>query len=205
MSPDTQTMRAPSPIATLLNTKAVSDTLFSYLTPASLIRTALTCRAAKLAVATYMQGAFDINKHLSRFFPDPVAFRSLQARTGSLISGSNALQFLNRTVYKKSDVDLYVPQWNAKVMVEFLHSLGYEYCPSPELPDLQAALELDSPPAQSSSIYELRGVIAVLRFLNPTLSKDGPLEVQVMTTKVPVECVLHFHSSEELAFYVGVS
>ena len=205
MSPDTQTMRAPSPIATLLNTKAVSDTLFNYLTPASLIRTALTCRAAKLAVATYMQGAFDINKHLSRFFPDPVAFRSLQARTGSLISGSNALQFLNRTVYKKSDVDLYVPQWNAKVMVEFLHSLGYEYCPSPELPDLQAALELDSPPAQSSSIYELRGVIAVLRFLNPTLSKDGPLEVQVMTTKVPVECVLHFHSSEELAFYVGVS
>lgn len=46
-----------------------------------------------------MRVAFDINRCLSRFFTSPSAFRSLQARTGTLISGSIALQFLDRVRY----------------------------------------------------------------------------------------------------------
>ena len=49
-----------------------------------------------------------INNHLSRFFPDPIVFRSLQARTANLVSGSNALQFSDRTSYEEADTDVYV-------------------------------------------------------------------------------------------------
>ena len=48
---------------------------------------------------------------LARFFPDPgdvLAFRQLQTELQSLVSGSHALQLLDRTVYQDSDLDLYV-------------------------------------------------------------------------------------------------
>ncbi|KAF8555426.1 hypothetical protein OG21DRAFT_1393608, partial [Imleria badia] len=73
-----------------------ADLLFACLSPRSLIRFALTCRAAYLAVAEFKTRAFNINRHLSRYFTDPIVFRCLQARTNSLVSGSNTLQFLDR-------------------------------------------------------------------------------------------------------------
>ena len=55
-------------------------------------------------------------KLLSRYFHHPETFRHLQATTGTVISGSSALQFFDRSYYAKSDLDLYVPlAWRAKV------------------------------------------------------------------------------------------
>ncbi|KIJ42145.1 hypothetical protein M422DRAFT_171479, partial [Sphaerobolus stellatus SS14] len=52
--------------------------------------------------------AFNINDFLKRFLKDPRKFRSLQTRTGALISGSQALQLLGRTRWPDSDLDLYI-------------------------------------------------------------------------------------------------
>lgn len=73
--------------------------ILQYCSPLTLLRFKRTCRLASAAVEDYMKLAFNINRCLARFFDDPVAFRSLQARTGTVISGSAALQFFDRTLY----------------------------------------------------------------------------------------------------------
>ncbi|KAG2067252.1 hypothetical protein BDR04DRAFT_1233498 [Suillus decipiens] len=73
--------------------------------------------------------AYNINRHLSRFFPDPLSFRSLQARTGLIISGSNALQFLDRTFYPESDLDIYSHPGHVYEVLEWIESFGYQFEP----------------------------------------------------------------------------
>ncbi|KAG2078133.1 hypothetical protein BDR04DRAFT_935918, partial [Suillus decipiens] len=66
---------------------------------------------------------------LSRYFPDPLAFRFLQARTGLVISSSNALQFLDRRFYPESDLDLYAHPGHVYEALEWLVSVGYKFQP----------------------------------------------------------------------------
>ncbi|EIW73751.1 hypothetical protein CONPUDRAFT_160756 [Coniophora puteana RWD-64-598 SS2] len=75
----------------------VYEAIFSCLSPRELIRVSRTCQVAHDAFQSFIHRAYNINRHLSRFLTDPISFQSLQARTGTLISGSNALQFLDRT------------------------------------------------------------------------------------------------------------
>ncbi|KAJ6264052.1 LOW QUALITY PROTEIN: hypothetical protein Dda_0192 [Drechslerella dactyloides] len=51
---------------------------------------------------------WNINKHMHHFLRDTCAFRSLMAKHGALVSGSDALQFFTRHRYPKSDLDVYV-------------------------------------------------------------------------------------------------
>ncbi|KAG2743357.1 hypothetical protein P692DRAFT_201723705, partial [Suillus brevipes Sb2] len=49
-------------------------------------------------------------------------FHSLQARTGLVISGSNAHQFLNHTSYPESYFDLYAHPGHLYELMEWLES-----------------------------------------------------------------------------------
>ncbi|PCH44988.1 hypothetical protein WOLCODRAFT_91093 [Wolfiporia cocos MD-104 SS10] len=84
----------------------IYDRICERLTPVSLIRMRRVSRTTYQAVQDFSYRAFDVNRRLSRFFSDPFAFRSLQARTATLISGSFALQFFDRTFYPEADLDL---------------------------------------------------------------------------------------------------
>ncbi|KAG1758073.1 hypothetical protein EDD22DRAFT_784371 [Suillus occidentalis] len=67
--------------------------------------------------------------YLSRYFSDPLQFRSLQARTGLVMSGSNALQFVDHTSYPESDLDLYAHPGHLYELMEWLESIGYNLTP----------------------------------------------------------------------------
>jgi hypothetical protein len=49
---------------------------------------------------------YSIHRLLRPFLDRPVVFRCLQARTGTLISRSNALNFFDRMRYQDSHLDL---------------------------------------------------------------------------------------------------
>ena len=62
---------------------SIRDRIIPYCSPATLIRVSWTCHELHRVVQDYFTQTYDINKHLRRFVDDPVAFRSLQARTVS--------------------------------------------------------------------------------------------------------------------------
>jgi hypothetical protein len=96
-------------------------------------------RAMHEIVLSYMMRAFNIDRILSRFFPDPNAFRVLQRQTATLISGSQALQFLDRTFYPESDLDLYLFPGREWDVGRYLLQIGYTFAPHKhQLPTFQA-------------------------------------------------------------------
>ncbi|KII94493.1 hypothetical protein PLICRDRAFT_120574 [Plicaturopsis crispa FD-325 SS-3] len=208
---------APGPVffEYILANPPVSNIIFSALSPATLIRFSWTCRDARDAVRGFWQIAYDIDRHLKRFFRDPREFRELQARTGTLISGSSALQFLDRTVYPGSDLDLYVEGRYALSIEEWLvNSAGYSYRPRPSLSKISFKAVLDVLLATDPTDPRFRlgtffgdpfdddyssvgGVGAVFTFVKPAISAlSEELEVQLIATSLtPVETILRFHST----------
>ena len=180
----------------------IYDTIFAAASPASILCLARTCKVAHIAMRDYFTRTFNINRHLTRFFDDPLAFRSLQARTGTLISGSSALQFFERTVYETSDLDLYTPLLFRKDVGRWLLAQGYHYTPnSIQNPDFEVASNEDHVDVHEfgypTDDNRMRGVAAVFTFHKPSpVQADKRLQVQVIVgCRSPMEVILYFHSS----------
>lgn len=77
----------------------------------------------------YMQTAFSIDHLLSRFFPDPDMFRILQRKTATLIGGSQALHFFDRSSDSDSGLDLFLFPGRERDIADFLMGLGYIFMP----------------------------------------------------------------------------
>lgn len=137
-------------------------------------------------------------------FDEIIHFREFQAITGTIISGSTAVQFFERDVYTPSDLDLYVEHQAARPMTQWLESIGYSFVPQQdgEFQTLQMGLEksADFKTADPLGISALTDglqkgyfdAVAVLDFKK--LSRPN---IQVITSRgPPLEMVLNFHSSE---------
>lgn len=184
----------------------VYDLIFSCLSPRSLAQLALTCRAACLAIAEFKSRAFNINRHFSRYFNEPVAFRSLQAKTNTLVSGSNALQFFDRTFYPDADLDLYTHPGHSFEVAQFLvEAEGYQFTPREDSePDWKAAIETNwdgtEPRMTVATVgtperYPMAGINAVWTF-NKTGINQHRLTIQIIeASSSPLEVILDFHSS----------
>lgn len=184
------------------------DDVFFYCTPGSIFKIGRTCRNGRYASQEYAKRKFNINKHLQRFFPDPLAFRSVQASTGAVISGSAALQFLNRTIYPNSDLDLYVSAEESFPLCKFLMSDqggGYVYKRYPfQSPNFMAAWKRvrawkpaegieEDPFDVAWTGYGSNWIRSVFNFFAKT--KNGKRNVQVIvTTFDPLSSILGFHS-----------
>lgn len=77
------------------------------------------------AVQTYKSVAWDIDSFLGRWFPRPVAFRHLLRQCSAVVSGSQALQFFDRTEYMDSDMDIFLRGAGVGRMSEWLKEVGY--------------------------------------------------------------------------------
>ena len=89
----------------------------------------------------YIPFRFNVNRLLAPYFSDSLAFRSLQARTGTLISGSTALQFFCEESWPGSDLDLYVPPQSKESVCRWVLGEGYMYKPTgTQFPDFEEAL-----------------------------------------------------------------
>ncbi|KAL5498711.1 hypothetical protein ACEPAH_2066 [Sanghuangporus vaninii] len=187
------------------------DTLCDICSPATVLRLGRTCRLAHFAMRNYMDRAFDINKHLKRFFSYPLSFRVLQARTGAIVSGSSALQFMGRMVYPQSDLDIFVAIRNAQEVCDWIvyhGGKGYRFTPTHRqaargILDVATALAIhgrsrplegDFSPhsTENWNFYSFKNKRAVLNFM----SDDDERCVQVIVThNTPMECILSFHST----------
>ncbi|KAK7682806.1 hypothetical protein QCA50_014190 [Cerrena zonata] len=172
----------------------IYDIVFSECTPASILRLARTCKSAHAAVKYYMQRAFKIDRILSRFFTSPLAFRQLQARTGSLISGSAALQFFDRSYYPESDLDIYVPFKHRIEVGLFLFKEGYQFEPGRGQDDgFHATLSVDR--RADFDEYDFRGVHAVLTFVKNWVDGTATKAQMIVAISTPMEAILGFHST----------
>lgn len=179
--------------------------VFSCLSPLDLIRFSLTCRKAYQSVITYNKTAYNIHHLLSRYFPDSHVdtFRHLQAKTGTLISGSVALQFFERLYYEESDLDLYLEAKHVQDLCHFIKGCGYIFIARDNQEnDLDKAIALagrahkrgEANGVSSDDYYARIGAISsVLNF-----RKDGKT-IQVISPKEDesvLSIILSFHSSK---------
>lgn len=191
----------------IIDRDSIYDTLFAYLSPASIFRTARTCHIARQASIDYQSRAFDIHRHLKRFFADPVGFRALQAQTGAVISGSNALQFFDRDIYPDSDLDIFVNVGNAlDVCTWIAQGAGYGYSFEPNeiqraegLFTFSDAIEIFGARHNSVNLdwnrYEESAAYSVINFVSAA-GFLGTRKVQIIaTSSTPMANILKFHSS----------
>lgn len=198
------TMEVDDPLYAKLFARApIYDLVFCCLSPRSLVRLALTCRAAYLAVAAFKNRAFNINRHFSRYFNDPVSFRSLQANTNTLVSGSDALQFLDRTFYPESDLDLYTHPGHSFELARFLvDAEGYHFAPCEQQEeDWKVAIgsNWDGTEPRMTVVdgnqYPMAGITAVWTF-EKTSTNQQCLKIQIIeAASSPLEAIFQFHSS----------
>ncbi|KAI0722521.1 hypothetical protein C8Q76DRAFT_645374 [Earliella scabrosa] len=207
----------------LLDIELITEPIFSRLPPSALLRLSRTCRTAYSAVSIYTRAAYNIDRLLSRFFPSSLAlhphlhararaFRSLQARTGTLVSGSVALQFFDRVVWHESDLDLYVHMRHRREVGVWLMAEGYKY-KAMDFQDPRFEVEIaECVKRRPNGIYSMPGVMAILTFVRPVPPTPGDsetvageaegqsapreLKVQVIIAKnTPMEVILGFHST----------
>ncbi|KAJ3729841.1 hypothetical protein C8R42DRAFT_637977 [Lentinula raphanica] len=111
----------------------IVDAILRYLGHNDLDSLSLTGRTGYYAVMIFRKAAMKIEHVLLRFFKTKEEigkFQSIQAKTGTIISGSVALQFFTRTVYKDSDMDTYSMLKNCLDIGQWYETIGYQYIPA---------------------------------------------------------------------------
>jgi len=194
-------------VGELFGRAPIYDAIFSCVSPRTLVRIGRSCRTAYVASKDFSHRAYNIHRHLSRFLSEPLNFRSLQARTGTLIAGSNALQFLDRTFYPESDMDIYVHPGHVREVLDYLvEKEGYKFKPDSTQPrDYREIVsdEWDGTQIRDEALdddelllyYQIRGVESVLSM--EKRGPDGLLKIQLIACKTsPFDAIINFHSSE---------
>ena len=185
-------------VAQIFARHPIHDNILRRLSAASLARMACVSRDVRAATLDFTARAYNLDRRLARFFGDPAAFRALMARTRVVISGSFALQFLDRSFYPESDLDLYVPMPWRLYLGRFLLENGYRFIPyrrPRQHPDFESAANERRVVASRGRYRTMKGIAGVFTFKKT--SCDGQeLKVQVMVAvRSTLEVILNYHSS----------
>lgn len=173
--------------------------IFCALTPASLICLSMTCKLANAIVECWMALAFNIDKLLLRYFDkeDIASFRHVQACFGVIISGSSALQFMDRTSYPGSDLDLYLEARHVNPLCRWLISRGYNYVPTrgqarynQQVDRMLRSTHPRAPFFAPRGEYNITGMVGVFN-----MKKQGRVIQVIAARNTPLEVILSFHSS----------
>ena len=156
--------------------------VFQSLPIKELLLIARTCSALRLLVKAYWPLAFNLARLLLPFLlPEHVpGFRSMLKTVGGIVSGSIALQFLDRTSYECSDLDIYIPFENASVADDWISKHGM----AKEPPKANAG----ETPMGYGENRELTNIT------NYRVCRSGRLVQLISTKRSPVYAVLAFHS-----------
>ncbi|KAJ8461943.1 hypothetical protein ONZ51_g11218 [Trametes cubensis] len=168
----------------------IYDTVFSFLPPKDLVTFAKVSRALRSAVFDYFGHAYAPHRLLSRFVQDVDAFRNLQARTATLISGLAALDFFKRSSHLSDTLELYVHFIHRREVVLWFAQRGYQFLPS----DTQSQ---DLEYTVTEGLVQLNdmsyGIAGTFLF-----SKDGSEAATVriiVAARGPMEVILRFYST----------
>ncbi|KAI0349674.1 hypothetical protein OH77DRAFT_1414569, partial [Trametes cingulata] len=148
---------------------------------------------AHATVGAYLKTAFDINALLTRFFHDPVAFRTIQARTATLISGTFALQFFDRNSRPASDLDLHVHPHHRREVGRWLLSIGYVFAPR-RGQNADFEITVRRHPDNAGLQFIAPGVTGILTFYKTT--EGQPLKIRIVVARrTPMEVIMGFRST----------
>ncbi|EJD51288.1 hypothetical protein AURDEDRAFT_182028 [Auricularia subglabra TFB-10046 SS5] len=214
MLPDQVQAARPAAVR-LFSSPPVYDTLFTHCmgstSPACLAR---ALPAAQAALEDYTTRSY--HQRLLRYVPDPWEFRSMQARTGGLVSGSLPLQVLSAEDYG-TDLDVYPWPGTEGEWGSYLGKQGYtlELKDEPDVsfPTVMARVEAHGwryytsvPPdmGRTDGYRGCREVATILPFVKDVTSADGTtmrLQVHLVVSKhSPVATILGFHSNVVMNF-----
>lgn len=112
--PTTRRKRAPSSLLNLLCGQGqerffpVFERLAGFLDIGSIVALTRTCKRLSGVYQSLLPVQWDVNQRLARFVTSPERFRYTLGKSGGLISGSFALQFFERVVWRDADLDVFV-------------------------------------------------------------------------------------------------
>ncbi|KAJ7030974.1 hypothetical protein C8F04DRAFT_1263250 [Mycena alexandri] len=153
------------------------DALFLHMDARELLVFSQTCHRIYYLVK---QTSFSLPRLLSPFFGHATEvdrFRRMQLQSGTLISGSIALQFFNRLKWPGSDLDLYGHRPTANLAPR--KSQNQDVC-----------AQLVASVAEKPPSYLGRGIADVLDF-----HKAGKKIQLIIATSTPMEVIISFHST----------
>ncbi|KAJ7633905.1 hypothetical protein DFH06DRAFT_1004040 [Mycena polygramma] len=163
--------------------------LFSMIPTHGLVRLMCTCRRVRDLIK---ETCFSVSTLLVPFFGDATEvqrFRLIQARTETLISGSVALQYLNRLRWPDSDLDIYVHRTCPAIPVDFIVRNGYKFDPR-KSQDEDVYAQLAVSVTDRGPSYLGRGIADVLDF------HKGNKKIQVIVSEnTPMETIISFHTT----------
>jgi hypothetical protein len=139
-------------------------------------------RDMQQVVKNFKGRAFTVERILAKYFnhQEIQQFKAMQVCTGTVISGSTAVQFFHRSVWGKSDLDLYVEEPFAAECGRFVVHCGY----TPGLCSINKF-------GNEGGDYGLESIHSIQDFTK------GPLKVQIIATESSVmKTILGFHSSK---------
>lgn len=161
-------------------------------------------------VASYMTRRFQLARVLCPFMDETQveSFRALMERYQMVISGSITLQFLSRTVWTGTDLDLFVGMKEAPHIVKWLQQAGYvltlignEEATAVQLDFATRLLPEDEsaelPDPQPTFEPAIVGGYIGTRMVYTFIHKDTRAKVQVVRCPgTPIQTILKFHSSK---------
>ncbi|PFH52500.1 hypothetical protein AMATHDRAFT_189741 [Amanita thiersii Skay4041] len=164
--------------------------IFHWTCPVDLIHYSWTCKSAYAAVQSYNELAFDLNKHLSKYFSEDevILLRHVLGLTGALISGSTALQLFERVNYPESDLDIYVPEVYRGFVPECLRDIGYRLSGRPQI---LGNFQDQADAGLASSESHQRGILGVYDMKK---KQCGTIQL-ISVNDVPIKVILSFHST----------
>ena len=142
--------------------------LLNLADPYLVYRLRLVSRPVQNVVDKYLARTFNIDTFLQRrFFANAVAFRSMMAETGCLISGVTALEFFARAQWEETPLELFVHHCNVvKLCRNLVDVFGYSFVPDNSTPmaSLDEALHDSTWQPRSGEPLWLCSVVAVFEF-----------------------------------------
>ncbi|KAI0715614.1 hypothetical protein C8T65DRAFT_573015 [Cerioporus squamosus] len=181
----------------LMTIVVVYEGILSYCSPLTLVRLSRVCHATHAAVQDYMHIAYscNINHRLRHFFSDPLAFRSLQARTGTVITGSFALQFFDRSEVPKTGLDIIVHMRHRREVGRWLIGAGYCFRPAPHQdPDFEITI-FNTISLTAGGLIALDGIASVMTFQRTSAPNETRTVKLIVAGNAPMEVVLSSHST----------
>ncbi|KAE9402702.1 hypothetical protein BT96DRAFT_537560 [Gymnopus androsaceus JB14] len=189
---------------------ATQDFLIRELSPQERLYYSLLNKESYEIVSSFNRRAFRIEKVLWPYFDhnEIDEFRMIQCHTGTLISGSTALQFFDLTVYESSDLDLYVDTEHCSFLGEFLLRIGYQFQPfihqrqefhtalaeiiSDDMDDseLRIGRLMDEVFGEGFGDYDVHGINTVFNFV-----RNGRTIQVVVARMCAMDVILAFHST----------
>lgn len=193
-----------SAMSTCMRCRELVLLIFTSADTASVIYFGQTCIAARAAINGFLRATFNVDRYLGSTMRDTSAFRLMQARTGTVITGAAALLFFARKHSPSDVISLYVnPGHGYEVARHLIDVQGFKYQPlgskiSQEFTDSSSTSDPEKLAVKQrmESVYSFKTVDEVHRFVR-YVDKGSEIELFVaMTARSTIHAILCSHSSK---------